>query len=279
MEQQFSTVIKPKQKLLDLKIRELWRYRDLIMLFVRRTFVAQYKQTILGPAWAVVQPLFTTVIFTFVFGSMAGLAPGGVPSFLFYMCGNVAWTYFSGALTATASTFTANSSIMGKVYFPRLVMPVSTVLSNLISFAIQFVFFLGFFVYYLIIGAVVPNWYAMLTPLLVIQMAALGLGFGIIISALTTKYRDLAMLVSFGVQIWMYLTPVAYDIAIIPEKYMGLYILNPMTPVINAFRYGWLGTGSFDLGYYLLSWGVTAAVLLLGIVLFNRVEKTFMDTV
>lgn len=279
MEQQFSTVIKPKQKLLDLKIRELWHYRDLIMLFVRRTFVAQYKQTILGPAWAVVQPLFTTVIFTFVFGSMAGLAPGGVPSFLFYMCGNVAWTYFSGALTATASTFTANSSIMGKVYFPRLVMPVSTVLSNLISFAIQFVFFLGFFVYYLIIGAVVPNWYAMLTPLLVIQMAALGLGFGIIISALTTKYRDLAMLVSFGVQIWMYLTPVAYDIAIIPEKYMGLYMLNPMTPVINAFRYGWLGTGSFDLGYYLLSWGVTAAVLLLGIVLFNRVEKTFMDTV
>lgn len=279
MEQQFSTVIKPKQKLLDLKIRELWRYRDLIMLFVRRTFVAQYKQTILGPAWAVVQPLFTTVIFTFVFGSMAGLAPGGVPSFLFYMCGNVAWTYFSGALTATASTFTANSSIMGKVYFPRLVMPVSTVLSNLISFAIQFVFFLGFFVYYLIIGAVVPNWYAMLTPLLVIQMAALGLGFGIIISALTTKYRDLAMLVSFGVQIWMYLTPVAYEIAIIPEKYMGLYMLNPMTPVINAFRYGWLGTGSFDLGYYLLSWGVTAAVLLLGIVLFNRVEKTFMDTV
>jgi lipopolysaccharide transport system permease protein len=249
------------------------------MLFVRRTFVAQYKQTILGPAWAVVQPLFTTVIFTFVFGSMAGLAPGGVPSFLFYMCGNVAWTYFSGALTATASTFTANSSIMGKVYFPRLVMPVSTVLSNLISFAIQFVFFLCFFVYYLIIGAVMPNWYAMLTPLLVIQMAALGLGFGIIISALTTKYRDLAMLVSFGVQIWMYLTPVAYDIAIIPEKYMGLYMLNPMTPVINAFRYGWLGTGSFDLGYYLLSWGVTAAVLLLGIVLFNRVEKTFMDTV
>jgi lipopolysaccharide transport system permease protein len=279
MEQQFSTVIKPKQKLLDLKIRELWRYRDLIMLFVRRTFVAQYKQTILGPAWAVVQPLFTTVIFTFVFGSMAGLAPGGVPSFLLYMCVNVAWTYFSGALTATASTFTANSSIMGKVYFPRLVMPVSTVLSNLISFAIQFVFVLGFFVYYLIIGAVMPNWYAMLTPLLVIQMAALGLGFGIIISALTTKYRDLAMLVSFGVQIWMYLTPVAYDIAIIPEKYMGLYMLNPMTPVINAFRYGWLGTGSFDLGYYLLSWGVTAAVLLLGIVLFNRVEKTFMDTV
>lgn len=279
MEQQFSTVIKPKQKLLDLKIRELWHYRDLIMLFVRRTFVAQYKQTILGPAWAVIQPLFTTVIFTFVFGSMAGLAPGGVPSFLFYMCGNLAWTYFSGALTATASTFTANSSIMGKVYFPRLVMPVSTVLSNLISFVIQFVFFLGFFVYYLVIGAVIPNWYALLTPLLVIQMAALGLGFGIIISALTTKYRDLVMLVSFGVQIWMYLTPVAYDISIIPEKYMGLYMLNPMTPVINAFRYGWLGTGSFDLGYYLVSWGITAAVLLLGIIMFNRVEKTFMDTV
>lgn len=279
MEQHFSTVIKPKQKLLDLKLKELWRYRDLVMLFVRRTFVAQYKQTILGPAWAVIQPLFTTVIFTFIFGNVAGLAPSGVPSFIFYMSGNIVWTYFSGSLTATASTFTANSSVMGKVYFPRLVMPVSTVLSNLISLGIQFLFFACFLVYYVAVGVVMPNWYALMTPLLVLQMAALGLGFGIIVSALTTKYRDLAMLVSFGVQIWMYLTPVAYDGSIIPEKWQGIFMLNPMTPVIDMFRYGWLGTGSLELGYYLLSWGVTAVVLFLGVILFNRVEKTFMDTV
>ena len=280
MEQQFTTVIQPKQTLLDLKLGELWRYRDLIMLFVRRTFVAQYKQTILGPAWAVIQPLFTTVIFTVIFGNMAGLAPAGVPTFLFYLCGSVAWTYFSGSLTATASTFTANAGVMGKVYFPRLVMPVSTVIANLISFGIQFVFFLIFLIYYMATGSgVAPNGYMLLTPLLIVQMACLGLGFGIIISALTTKYRDLVMLVSFGVQIWMYLTPVAYDISIIPEKFMGLYMLNPMTPVINTLRYAFLGVGSFELGYYLISWVVTAAVLFLGVVLFNRVEKTFMDTV
>lgn len=280
MEQQFTTVIRPKHKLLDLQLRALWRYRDLVMLFVRRTFVSQYKQTILGPAWAVIQPLFTTVIFTVVFGNMAGLAPDGVPAFLFYLCGSVAWTYFSNCLTATASTFTSNASVMGKVYFPRLVMPVSTVIANLISFGIQFVFFLGFLVFYLLTGAgVSPNWYMLLTPVLILQMACLGLGFGIIISALTTKYRDLAMLVGFGVQIWMYLTPVAYDISIIPEKIMGLYMLNPMTPVINTMRYAFLGVGSLELGYYMISWAVTLVVLFAGVVLFNRVEKTFMDTV
>ena len=280
MEQQFTTVIQPKQKLLDLKLRELWRYRDLILLFVRRTFVSQYKQTVLGPAWAVIQPLFTTVIFTVIFGNIAGLAPAGVPAFAFYLCGSVAWTYFSGSLTATAATFTANAGVMGKVYFPRLVMPVSTVISNLISFGIQFVFFLGFLVYYWISGAgVAPNAYVLLTPVLVLQMACLGLGFGVIISALTTKYRDLAMLVGFGVQIWMYLTPVAYDISIIPASVMDLYMLNPMTPVINTLRYAFLGVGSFEAGYYLLSWGVTLAVLFVGVILFNRVEKTFMDTV
>lgn len=280
MEQQFSTVIKPKQKLLDLKLGELWGYRDLVMLFVRRTFVSQYKQTILGPAWAVIQPLLTTVIFTVIFGNMAGLAPAGVPTFAFYLCGSVAWTYFAGSLTATASTFTANANVMGKVYFPRLVMPVSSVISNLISFGIQFAFFLIFLVYYWIAGEnVVPNWMVLLTPVLILQMACLGLGFGVIVSALTTKYRDLAMLVSFGVQIWMYMTPVAYDVSIIPQSVMGLYMLNPMTPVINTLRYAFLGVGSFDLMYYLISWGVTLVVLFLGVILFNRVEKTFMDTV
>ena len=278
--QQFETVITPKKAWFDLNLKELWRYRDLILLFVRRTFVSQYKQTILGPAWAVIQPLLTTVIFTIIFGNIAGLAPGGVPTFLFYLSGSVAWGYFSGCLTATSNTFTANAAIMGKVYFPRLVMPVTTVISQLISFAIQFAFFLLFFAYYCITGAGVhPNGFVLLTPLLVLQMACLGLGFGVIVSALTTKYRDLAMLVSFGVQIWMYLTPVTYDICFIPERFLPLYMLNPVTPVITTFRYAFLGTGTFQLTYYLIGWAVTLAVLLLGVVLFNRVEKTFMDTV
>lgn len=278
--QPFETIITPKKAWFDLNLKELWRYRDLILLFVRRTFVSQYKQTILGPAWAVIQPLLTTVIFTIIFGNIAGLAPGGVPTFLFYLSGSVAWGYFSGCLTATSNTFTANAAIMGKVYFPRLVMPVTTVISQLISFAIQFAFFLLFFAYYCITGAGVhPNGFVLLTPLLVLQMACLGLGFGVIVSALTTKYRDLAMLVSFGVQIWMYLTPVTYDICFIPERFLPLYMLNPITPVITTFRYAFLGTGTFQLTYYLIGWAVTLAVLLLGVVLFNRVEKTFMDTV
>ena len=276
----FQTVIEPKNKLLDLKLKEVWDYRDLVMLFVRRTFVAQYKQTILGPAWAIIQPLFTTVIFTFVFGNLAGLAPSGVPTFIFYLCGSIAWTYFSGCLTATSTTFTANSSIMGKVYFPRLVMPISTVISQLIAFAIQSVFFIAFLIYYYIIGADVhPNVYMLLTPVLILQLALLGLGFGIIISALTTKYRDLAMVVGFGTQIWMYLTPIAYDIGIIPERLMDIYMLNPVTPVICMLRYAFLGIGELQLEYYTMSWVVTILVVFVGILMFNRVEKTFMDTV
>lgn len=276
----FQTVIEPKNKLLDLRLKEVWDYRDLVMLFVRRTFVAQYKQTILGPAWAIIQPLFTTVIFTFVFGNLAGLAPSGVPTFIFYLCGSIAWTYFSGCLTATSTTFTANSSIMGKVYFPRLVMPISTVISQLIAFAIQAFFFIGFLIYYYVTGAnVYPNIYLLLTPVLILQLALLGLGFGIIISAMTTKYRDLAMLVGFGAQIWMYLTPVAYDIEIIPERLMNIYMLNPVTSVICMLRYAFLGIGELQLEYYIVSWVVTIMVVFVGIIMFNKVEKTFMDTV
>lgn len=276
----FQTVIEPKNKLLDLKLKEVWEYKDLVMLFVRRTFVAQYKQTILGPAWAIIQPLFTTVIFTFVFGNLAGLAPSGVPTFIFYLCGSIAWTYFSGCLTATSTTFTANSSIMGKVYFPRLVMPISTVISQLIAFGIQAIFFIAFLIYYYVIGADVhPNVYMLLTPILILQLALLGLGFGIIISALTTKYRDLAMVVGFGTQIWMYLTPVAYDIGIIPERLMDIYMLNPVTPIICMLRYAFLGIGELQLEYYTMSWVVTIFVVFVGIIMFNRVEKTFMDTV
>ena len=275
----FDVVIVPKTGWLDINFQELWKYRDLITLFVKRNFIAQYKQTILGPAWAIVQPLMTTVIFTVIFGTMAGLSAEGVPSFLFYMSGTIAWTYFSTCLTQTADTFTRNAAILGKVYFPRLVMPISTVLTNLISLSIQFIMFLCFLIYYWAKGQVNPNIYMLLLPMLVLQMAMLSLGSGIIISALTTKYRDLQMLVSFGVQLWMYGTPVAYDIRIIPQKYMGLYMLNPMTPVINTFRTALLGISGFQLRYYLCGWAVTAIILFAGIVLFNRIEKTFMDTV
>ena len=216
--QNFTTVIEPKSRLLDLHLKELWRYRDLIFLFVRRNFVSQYKQTILGPAWALIQPLMTTVVFTVVFGSLAGLSAEGVPSFLFFMSGNIAWGYFSNCLTSTANTFTGNAGIFGKVYFPRLVSPISTVLTNLISFGIQFAMFLVFLVIYWINGVVKPTLYALLLPLLLLHMAMLSMGVGIIISALTTKYRDLRMLISFGVSLWMYGTPVAYDIAIVPEN-------------------------------------------------------------
>ena len=275
----FDVVIVSKKGWFDIDFKELWRYRDLILLFVKRNFISLYKQTILGPAWAIIQPLLTTVIFTVVFGSMAGLSADGVPSFLFYMSGTILWTYFSNCLTKTASTFTANARILGKVYFPRLVMPISTVLTNLISLAIQFAMFLCFLAYYVIRGEVRPGGYVLLLPLLVLQTALLSLGSGIIVSALTTKYRDLQMLVSFGVQLWMYGTPVAYDIRIIPAKYMRFYMLNPMTPIINVFRKALLGIGRFQPGYYLCGWVVTIFITFIGIVLFNHVEKTFMDTV
>lgn len=276
---QFDVEIVPKTGWFDINLKELWKYRDLISLFVKRNFISHYKQTVLGPAWAIIQPLLTTVIFTLVFGSMAGLAADGVPSFLFYMSGTVAWTYFSICLTQTADTFTGNAGILGKVYFPRLVMPISTILTNLISFSIQFAMFLCFLVFYGIRGEVHPTLYVLLFPLLLVQMAMLSLGCGIIISALTTKYRDLKMLVSFGVQLWMYGTPVAYDMRIIPQKYMPLYMLNPMTPIISTFRKAFLGCGDFLVKYYGYGWVITLIIMFVGIIMFNRVEKTFMDTV
>lgn len=285
MKEPSVTIIRPRSGWFDLPIRELLHYRDLILLFVKRDFVSLYKQTILGPAWALIQPFLTTIVFSLVFGSIAGLAPDGVPSFLFYLSGTVVWTYFSNCLTRTSDTFIANAAILGKVYFPRLVMPLSTVLSKLIDFAIQYAFLLAFLVIYMLTGANVrPNWCILLTPVLLLQLAMLSLGCGIIISAATTKYRDLRMLVSFGVQLWMYGTPVAYDMfsmgVFAPgSKYYGLYMLNPVTPIVNLFRYAYLGIGQVDWLYYGLSWAVTCVLLLAGVVLFSRVEKTFMDTV
>ena len=279
------TIIKPSSGWLDLNLGELAHYKDLIFLFVKRNFVSLYKQTILGPAWAVIQPLLTTVVFSMVFGNIAGLAADGVPSFIFYLTANVLWHYFSSCLTTTSSTFIANSGILGKVYFPRLVMPISTVLSKLIDFAIQFSFMVIFVIYYAFTDSGVnPNWYVLMTPVLLLQLAMLSLGVGVIISAATTKYRDLRMLVSFGVQLWMYGTPVAYDMFSIAGfapggKWHGLIMCNPVTPIMNIFRYGFLGIGEIEWFYYGVSWIVTLVVLFLGVVLFSRVEKTFMDTV
>lgn len=280
MNEQWNLVIKPRTGWFDIDVKNIWKYRDLIKLFVRRSFVSAYKQTILGPAWAIINPLCTTVIFTIIFGNIAGLAADGVPSFIFFMAGNITWGYFANCLNATSGTFTGNAGIFGKVYFPRLVMPITTVISNLISFAIQYVFFLGFWVYFLITtDSIEPNWFILMTPILLVHMALMGLGIGIICSSLTTKYRDLTMLIGFGVQLWMYLTPVAYDYQIISDKWRTLYMCNPMTPVINTMRYAYLGIGEFELGYYLLSWAVTLVMLFFGVLLFSKVEKTFMDTV
>ena len=277
--------ITPEHKWYDLKLKEVWRYRDLVRLLVRRDFIAKYKQTVLGPAWAVIQPLLTTVVFTFIFGSIAGLADSGsVPTFLFYMCGNIAWQFFAGCLSKTGRTFVENREIMSKVYFPRLAMPLSTCISQLVAFAIQAAMFVVFLVVYLFIPGfeIKVTKFVVLVPLLILQMMMLGLGCGIIICALTTKYRDLQMLIDFGVQLWMYATPVAYSM----KLFFGtpLYKIvnyNPMTPVINAMRYACLGPdcGQFDLKYYMVSVLMTVAILLIGILLYNKAEKNFADTV
>ena len=274
------TVIEPHGSVLDLKLQELWSYRDLIVLFVRRDFVAQYKQTILGPAWHIIQPLLTTIMFTIVFGKIAQLSTDGVPPFLFYMAGTIIWTYFANVLTATSGTFTANAHIFGKVYFPRLAIPVATLFSKLIAFAIQYGFFLGFLAWYCFQSeAVQPNAWVLLTPVLLLMMAAIGFGGGIIISAMTTRYRDLAVLVSFGVQLLMYATPIIYPVSSLPQKWQFWVSLNPIAPIVEAFRYAYLGQGILDLPML----GVSALVILttvaVGVVMFNSVERTFMDTV
>lgn len=283
--QQWDVEIRSDRKKADYDLKGLKKSRDLIFLFVRRTFVAQYKQTILGPAWAIIQPFFTTVVYSIFFGNVAGLGASGVPNFIFYLSGTIIWTLFANSLTQTSDTFIANSAILGKVYFPRLVMPISTAISQFISFFIQFVFMLCFLVYYLIIRAgVAPNFYILMTPILIIQMAMLGMGFGLIVSALTTKYRDLKMVVGFGVSLWSYCSPVAYDMfsmeALMPGSVIyNFYMINPTTPIINVFRYAFLGTGEVDWLYYGLSWITTLIVVYIGCRLFSKVEKTFMDTV
>ena len=285
--QQFKTIITSDHKLFDLHLKETFQYRDLIFLFVKRDFTAKYKQTILGPAWALIQPLLTTVVFTIVFGNLAQLTTADVdaefilPGFLFYMSGNICWSYFSSNLSATSSTFLANAGVMGKVYYPRLVMPISTAFSNLISFAIQFAMLFFLWMIYVIRGGtsiqIAPMF--LFIPLCILQMIILSTGCGIIISSVTTKYRDLAMLVGFGLQLWQYSSPIAYGLQLIPENWMRLYMLNPVTPIITTFRYGMFGFGYFDLTYYLIGWAVSIAIFFIGLILFSRIERTFMDTI
>lgn len=283
----FKSEITAKHSLFDLHLKETFKYRDLIFLFVKRDFTALYKQTVLGPLWALIQPLLTTVVFTVIFGNLAGLTtadiPGDylVPSFLFYMSGNICWSYFSTTLQATSNTFLSNSAIMGKVYYPRLVAPIATAFSNLISFGIQLLMFFGFWIFFVVQGntsiQVTPM--LLLIPLLIVQMIILSTGFGIIISSVTTKYRDLAMLVGFGLQLWQYASPIAYGLQLIPEKILFLYMLNPMSPIITTFRYAVFGFGYFNLVYYLISWAISLVVFFIGLILFSRIERTFMDTI
>lgn len=279
-ENYWDLIIRPQRGWLDLRLGELWRYRDLVLLFVRRDFVSVYKQTILGPLWYLIQPLLTTVIFTVVFGNFASLPTDGLPPFIFYLAGTVVWAYFADCLNKTANTFVGNAHLFGKVYFPRLAVPVSILISNLIAFTIQFALLLAFLLYFWLSGAAVqPNLWVLLTPVLILIMAGLGLGFGIIVSALTTRYRDLRFLVSFGVSLWMYATPVIYPVSSIPEQYRPIVMANPLTPVVEAFRYAFLGAGSVSSGGLLYAAGCMVVVLMVGVMLFNHVEATFMDTV
>ncbi|RZJ83169.1 MAG: ABC transporter permease [Chryseobacterium sp.] len=282
-EESWDLEIKPQGSLLDLKLNDVWQYRDLLILMVRRDFVSFYKQTILGPLWFFIQPLFTTIIYTFIFGNLAAIPTDGLPQPLFYLAGITAWNYFADCLTKTSTVFTTNAGLFGKVYFPRLIVPLSIVVSNLIRFAVQMVLFIIMMFAYWIKGATFhPNAYLLLFPFLLLLMAMLGLGLGMMISAMTTKYRDLSFLITFGIQLMMYLTTVIYPLSVVKEKYpnyLWLVAYNPMTSIIEAFRYGFLGEGSFTM----LSLGITTAftviILLAGIIVFNRVERTFIDTV
>ena len=277
----WTTIIKPHNKLWEVDFKELWRYRDLFMMYVKRDIITMYKQTILGPLWFIIQPAITTIMYMVVFGGIAGISTDGLPQPLFYLAGICLWQYFADCLNKTSSTFISNQGIFGKVYFPRLVAPLSTIVSGLVKLGIQILLFVIVYIYFLAIGTPVePNWALSLFPLLVIMIAGLALGFGIIISSLTTKYRDLTILFTFIVQLWMYGTPVIYPLSSIPEGKIKLLMqLNPITPIVETFKYGTLGTGEFSWNMLGYSFCFMLVVLSIGIVLFNKVQRSFMDTV
>lgn len=278
---EYHTHITSERRWNELKLKEVWQYRDLIILFTKRTFTLTYKQTVLGPAWIFLNPFITSLIYTFVFGGIAGMSTDGVPQILFYLSGNAIWTLFSGSVTKNTATFTANAAVFGKVYFPRLTVPISNVLASIIQFFVQMILVMVFLIYYVAMGAVSPHWTAWLAiPVVLIHLGALGLGCGIIISSLTTKYRDLAILVTFGVSLWMYITPVVYPISQLDDGWMKMILkINPVTAPVEVFRYAVIGQGQIMPFYLALSGVITVIVLIIGIMVFNHVEKTFMDTV
>ena len=281
MEKEWTMIIRPQEKLWKVNLKEIWDYRDLIELFVKRNIVVQYKQTILGPLWYLIQPILTVIMNMVVFGGIAHMSTDGVPQALFYLAGNVCWFYFSDCLNQTSSTFVANQGMFGKVYFPRMVVPISTILSNLLRFGIQVGLFVAFWIYYFATGSdICLNWTILLLPVLILMLAGLGLGFGILISSMTTKYRDLSILFSFIVSLWMYATPIVYPISMITsEKLRLLIMLNPMTSIIEAFKYATLGQGYFSWGALGYSFAFMSILLAWGIVIFNKVQRSFMDTV
>lgn len=281
MKQEYTLVIKPHEKLWSVDFREIWRYRDLLLLFVKRNIVVQYKQTVLGPLWFLIQPTLTVIMNMVVFGGIAQMSTDGIPQPLFYMAGNVCWFYFSNCLNQTSNTFISNQGMFGKVYFPRLVVPIATVISNLLRFGVQLGLFVVIYLYFLMRGSDISfTWAVALVPLLVMMLAGLGLGFGILVSSMTTKYRDLSILFTFIVQLWMYGTPIVYPLSMVPEGTLRtLMLANPMTAIIEAFKYATLGQGYFSwwaLGY---SFAFMCILLVLGIVIFNKVQRSFMDTV
>lgn len=275
-----KTVIRPRKNLLDIDIKGIWRYRDLYRMYIHRDIVTQYKQTILGPLWYLIQPLMTTVMYMFVFGGLAGISTDGLPQPLFYMSGIVLWNYFNACFTASSEVFTANAGVFGKVYFPRLIVPLSAVTSNLLKMLIQLLIFVGLYIYFAVNGAPLHlNAVALLFPVLIVMLAFHALSWGLIFSSLTTKYRDLKFLIQFGIQLFMYATPVIYPLSVAPEKYRSILELNPLTPIFEAFKYGTLGTGSLDWGGLAYSAVFMLVSLFFAVVIFSRVERNFMDTV
>lgn len=278
--EKWDLIIQPRRRWFDLHLRDLWCYRDLISLFVKRDFVTFYKQTVLGPLWYIIQPIIITVVFTVIFKKIAGISTDGIPAYLFYLSGIVPWNYFANCLNQTSNTFVKNAGIFGKVYFPRLTVPVSIVIINLVKFGIQLTLFIGFYIYFIVGGSVVrPTLLILLLPALIFQMAVLGLGAGILVSSLTTKYRDLTFVMTFAVQLWMYASSVVIPASKVPERFLYFYMMNPMASIIEMFRYSVFGVGVVNPVCICISWAVTLVVFFGGVILFSRIEKSFMDTV
>lgn len=276
----WTTVIKPKTSLLHLNLGDLWEYRDLVRMFIHRDFVTFYKQTILGPLWFIIQPLFTSGMFTLIFGRVANISTDEIPHMLFYISGVINWSYFSECLTKTADTFAGNAGVFGKIYFPRLTVPVANIITNMLRYLIQYIIFLVIYFIFMVNNAPIsPNWMILLTPLILVYMAILSLGYGLWISAVTAKYRDLKFALPFLVQLWMYATPIVYPLSLIPDKFKLLMVLNPMVPAVEIFRKAYLGAGTVNLFHTGLSLALTFVILFTGIIVFNKTEKTFMDTV